>query len=428
MTATGAKEKIHFLPLFALATVPLIMVLGNSMLIPILPQMQDEIGISKFQASLVITLFSVPAGLIIPFAGFLSDHYNRKVVVVPSLLLYGAGGVVAGIAAWLMPSPYWVIMAGRVLQGIGAAGTAYVAMALVGDIWSGASRAKALGIIEAANGMGKVLSPILGAVIALLVWYAAFFAFPIICIASALLVYYFVKEPKKSGPPQSAKQYLSSLKKTFKKEWKFLLATYLVGAIALFILFGILFYISQILEEKYKVGDIMRGFILSAPLLAMCTTSLITGAKIKKNLKLMKICIVVGCSMIAVPLVINAFLINPYIELSLVVISGIGTGLALPCLNTMITSATQKEERGAVTSLYGSVRFLGVAAGPPIFGALMGTPKTMYFTMAGLAALCAVVSFFMINPDTGKKPSDGGETYEKLERDRRSLAVKKARA
>ncbi|ARU63038.1 MFS transporter [Tumebacillus avium] len=427
MTATQPKSKIHLLPLFALATVPLIMVLGNSMLIPILPQMQEEIGISKFQASLVITLFSVPAGIIIPLAGFLSDHYSRKVVIVPALLLYGAGGVVAGVAAWLMDNPYGVIMAGRVLQGLGAAGTAPIAMALAGDIWSGASRAKSLGIIEAANGLGKVLSPILGSLIALLFWYAAFFAFPIICIISAALVYFFVKEPKKNGQKQSLKQYVGALKKTFKAQGKWMLTAYLAGSVALFILFGVLFYISQILEEKYKVADLMRGLILSLPLLAMCSTSLITGAKIKKNMKLMKVLIVVGLALIGAPLAIAAFFDNPYILLGLLVVSGVGTGLVLPCLNTLITSAVQKEERGAVTALYGSVRFLGVAAGPPIFGALMDTPKLMFLIMAGLAAFCAVLAYFLINPGKG-----GGDTnperYEKIEHERKLLTRMKARA
>lgn len=423
-----AGTKIHLLPLLALATVPLIMVLGNSMLVPILPQMQEEIGISKFQSSLVITLFSVPAGLIIPLAGFLSDHFNRKVVIVPALLLYGLGGVVAGVSALLLDNPYTMIMVGRVLQGIGAAGTAPIAMALAGDIWTGAARSKSLGLIEASNGLGKVLSPILGVLIAYIVWYAAFFAFPAICVIAAALVYFFVKEPKKTGPKQSLKQYLSSVKKTFKKQYKWLLTAYLAGAAALFVLFGILFYISQILEEKYQVPDLLRGVILAGPLLAMATTSYITGSKIKDNMKLMKVLLVTGLIMLGAPLAVAAFFTNPYVELSLLVVSGIGTGLTLPCLNTLITSATQKEERGAVTSLYGSVRFLGVAAGPPVFGALMNTPKVMYFSMAALAAVCAALAYFLIHPKAKGKGGGDDDRYQTIETNRKALALKKARA
>jgi ACDE family multidrug resistance protein len=54
-------KKDSLLKLLALSGVPLIMVLGNSMLIPVFPDMERALDISKFQAGLTITLFSLPA-------------------------------------------------------------------------------------------------------------------------------------------------------------------------------------------------------------------------------------------------------------------------------------------------------------------------------------------------------------------------------
>ena len=131
----------------AISSIPLIMVLGNSMVIPVLPEIKSAFGLSDFQLSLIITLFSVPAGLIIPLAGFLSDHYGRKKIIIPSLVLYGLGGLVAGLGALMLQErAFSVILAGRVLQGIGAAGTAPIAMALCGDLFSGKERSKTLGL------------------------------------------------------------------------------------------------------------------------------------------------------------------------------------------------------------------------------------------------------------------------------------------
>ncbi|BCJ85352.1 MFS transporter [Effusibacillus dendaii] len=428
-TASNGK-KLSLLPLIALGSVPLIMVLGNSMLIPILTTMQEELNISKFQASLVITLFSVPAGIIIPLAGFLSDRFNRKTVIIPSLILYALGGLIAGVAAWLLDKPFGVIMAGRVLQGIGAAGTAPIAMALAGDIFKGAARSQALGLIEASNGLGKVLSPILGVLVAFIVWYAAFFAFPVLCIPAALAIWFFIKEPKKKSEPQSIKQYVSSLKSIFEKEWKWLMTAYFTGASALFILFGVLFYLSQILEEQYKIDGLPKGGILAIPLLAMSSTSYITGAKIKKRKGLMKSLIVTGMLLVAVPLGLAAIIKNTYILLALLVISGIGTGLVLPCLNMLITSAVNMEKRGIVTSFYGSVRFLGVAIGPPVFTWLMEISRAvMFFSVAGLALVAAGLSMWLIRvPDSEKKPpapTPGSIPHETM---RNILAKKKARA
>lgn len=64
--------------LAALASIPLIMTLGNSMLIPILPQISRELRISSFQVSMLITVYAVVAILLIPVAGYLSDKWGRK--------------------------------------------------------------------------------------------------------------------------------------------------------------------------------------------------------------------------------------------------------------------------------------------------------------------------------------------------------------
>ncbi|MFC4768874.1 MFS transporter [Effusibacillus consociatus] len=427
--STSTSSKVSVLPLIALGSVPLIMVLGNSMLIPILPTMQEQLDISKFQASLVITLFSVPAGIIIPLAGFLSDRFNRKIVIIPALLLYALGGLISGLAAFMLAKPYAIIMAGRVLQGIGAAGTAPIAMALAGDIFKGGARSQALGLIEASNGLGKVLSPILGVLIAMIVWYGAFLAFPVLCIPAALAIWYFIKEPKKTGESQKIPEYLQSLKKIFKREWKWLLTAYFAGASSLFILFGVLFYLSQILEETYKIDGLLKGGILAIPLLAMSLSSYITGSNIKKKKGLMKTLIIVGMILVAVSLGSGSFVRNTYLLLALLVISGIGTGLVLPCLNMLITSAVSMEERGIVTSFYGSVRFLGVAIGPPVFTWLMGlSTAAMFLSVAGLALLSTALSTWLIRVpgnDAPSPPAPGTLPFETL---RKLLAKRKARA
>jgi len=129
--AGGSKGSIW--EFIAIASVPLVLVLGNSMLVPILPQMQEQLGISKFQSSLVITLFSVTAGIIIPISGYLSDRFSRKGIMIPSLIIYGAAGVLAGFGAvW---KSYWIVIIARAIQGLGAAGTAAGACGSAVRVW-----------------------------------------------------------------------------------------------------------------------------------------------------------------------------------------------------------------------------------------------------------------------------------------------------
>ncbi len=96
-----------------------------------------------------------------------------------------------------LKKPYPVIIAARVVQGIGAAGTAPIAIALTGgDIFQSKERSKAQGLLEASNGLGKVLSPVLGAGSGLLSWWAPFALYAAIAIPAAVAVWVLIPEPK----------------------------------------------------------------------------------------------------------------------------------------------------------------------------------------------------------------------------------------
>jgi MFS transporter, ACDE family, multidrug resistance protein len=410
------KQKHKGLTILAIGSIPLILVLGNSMLIPILPKMKSELDISQFKVSLIISVFSIAAAIAIPVLGYLSDRFSRKAVIIPALILYGSGGILAGAAAAWFSNAYTWILAGRIMQGIGAAGTAPIAMALTGDLFKGGEQSKVLGLVEASNGLGKVISPIIGSLLALLFWYAAFWAFPIFCLIAVLLTIFFIQEKKKDKEPQPAGKYIKSLISVFKTEGRWLFVAYLTGATCLFTLFGILFYISDILETDYHKDGVIKGSILAIPLLFMTTTSYITGSKIGKNMKLMKSLIIIGLLLMTASFSTLVFFKSLIPFFAVLVISSIGTGLTLPCLNSFITGSVSSDKRGFVTSLYGSVRFLGVAIGPPIYGSLMAWSRTgMFLITAGLTLLVAVLCLFLIHVKSEESSKSKDTLFEKLQ-------------
>lgn len=356
------------------------MVLGNSMLIPVLPKMKQALEISQFQVSLVITLFSLSAGLVIPFSGYLSDRLKRKPIIIVSLLIYALGGLMAGFAAaFSHKAAYFLIMLGRVIQGVGAAGTAPLAMALVGDIYGKRERSKILGMLEASNGMGKVASPLLGSLVGLIAWWAVFFLFPILCLPIALGLWLAVKEPTQKREAKPFAQYKAALKKIFQEKGALLLASFLAGGTVLFTLFGLLFYLSDYLEVKYGMEGVLKGLIIAIPVLAMASTSYLVGIFTADKQDLYKILIVGGLGLLALSAAFLSFFYqNIYLLVGLLIPAGIGTGMVLTSLNTLITSSCGTEERGMITSLYGSVRFFGVAGGPPLFGIMM--ERTLFWT------------------------------------------------
>lgn len=384
----------------AIASVPLVLVLGNSMLIPVLPQMQQALSITQFQTSLIITLFSLTAGIFIPIIGYLSDRFTRKAIIIPSLIIYGGAGVLAGFGAIWESFP--VVIAARAIQGLGAAGTAPIAMALVGDMYKGGTESQALGLTEAANGTGKVVSPIIGSLLALIVWYAAFFAFPAFCILAIIFMIWAIKEPPKQKEPPKLKQYMKAIGQIFKNKGRWLITAFFAGSSALFILFGVLFYLSDFLEKSpYRIDGVMKGFVLAIPLLGMVVTSYITGSLIKKNGILMRWLMNIGLTLMTGSLTLAIFFNqNLYVFIGLLTLSSVGTGLILPCLNTIITGSVSKGERGMITSLYSSLRFFGVAFGPPLFSWLMEiSDRSVFITVSILSFLTLGLVFFLIKPN-----------------------------
>src|SRR5699024_4665736 len=214
-----------------------------------------------------------------------------------------------------------MILLGRILQGIGASGAMPIVLPLVGDLFQRESVASAtLGIIETANTAGKVLSPILGAALTAVIWFLPFFSIPLFCLISVLMVIFLIKKKNDSNEtpvpfkqyikdikdvfknhkrwliavfiicfilifilyyfcfisvliviflikkkndsnytPVPFKQYIKDIKDVFKNHKRWLIAVFIIGAILMFILFGFLFYLSSVLEDKFSIDGIKKG-------------------------------------------------------------------------------------------------------------------------------------------------------------------------
>jgi MFS transporter, ACDE family, multidrug resistance protein len=407
-----AKKKWDLL---ALASIPLVMTLGNSMLIPVLPEIGKELKISSFQVSMIITVYSIVAILLIPIAGYLSDRYGRKKVIIPSLFIAGIGGLISGWAAWQADNAFMLILVGRFLQGVGSSGAAPVVMPLVGDMFKDEEEVSSgLGLIETSNTIGKVLSPILGAFLATIIWFLPFWLIPVFCVLSILLVLFLVKVPKKEQEKQPFKEFLKNVKEIFHNEGKWLMAIFFIGGVIMFVLFGILFYLSTILEEKYGIKGVMKGLVLAVPLLALSICSYIAGKKIKQNKIVMKWCTFISMVLLGGSAFLITFFENVYFLLGALFIAGIGIGAALPCLDALITEGIEKEARGTITSIYSSMRFVGVALGPPIYAVLMkSSHEIVFYTSAGVSILAAIAAFFAIKPEKEKGGGDEGSKEAK---------------
>jgi DHA1 family tetracycline resistance protein-like MFS transporter len=130
--------------------------LGFGIIIPILPIFSKELGAENYQVGLIAMSFPVMNFLFAPFWGSLSDRYGRRPIILVSVLITGLAYLLFSQTVNL-----WLLLLSRLFAGIGSANLS-VAQAYIADITSPKDRAKSMGMIGAAFGLGFIIGPTVG--------------------------------------------------------------------------------------------------------------------------------------------------------------------------------------------------------------------------------------------------------------------------
>ncbi|HEX2041248.1 MAG TPA: MFS transporter, partial [Acidimicrobiales bacterium] len=134
---------------------------GFGIVLPILPLYAERFGAEAVSATGLVAAFSAAQLVFSPVWGRVSDRVGRKPLLVLSLAGTAVGSLVTGLAGSLS-----VLFLGRVLDGISGASVS-VAQAAVADIAPPEDRARLLGLLGAAFGLGFVAGPAIGGLAAL---------------------------------------------------------------------------------------------------------------------------------------------------------------------------------------------------------------------------------------------------------------------
>jgi len=171
----------------------LIDTMGWGLIIPVLPNLIAElknISISEASAygSFLLSTYAVTQFLFAPVIGNLSDRYGRRPVILSSLLGFGIDYIILALA----PTFGWLFL-GRIIAGItGASFT--TASAYIADVSTPQTRAKNFGMIGAAFGLGFIIGPALGGLLAGWGIRAPFYAAAGLCLLNALYGYFVLPE------------------------------------------------------------------------------------------------------------------------------------------------------------------------------------------------------------------------------------------
>jgi len=143
--------------LFTVFLVVLIDLMGFGIVLPLLPFYASEFNASPVMIGLLYSIFSFAQLIFSPIWGSLSDRIGRR----PIMLLSTFGAVIAYIIFGLAGS-FAVLLFSRLVAGV-MGGNISTAQAYVADVTTPEERAKGMGMIGAAFGLGFVLGPAMAA-------------------------------------------------------------------------------------------------------------------------------------------------------------------------------------------------------------------------------------------------------------------------
>ena len=126
---------------------------------PALPALREAFGLDERAVSWVFTAFVLANLAGLPVMAAWADRAGRRTVYLADIAIFAAGTLTVVVA----PS-FEVLLAGRVVQGLGASGIFPVATAVVGDTFPPESRGRAVGALGAVFGVAFLIGPALGGI------------------------------------------------------------------------------------------------------------------------------------------------------------------------------------------------------------------------------------------------------------------------
>jgi MFS family permease len=354
-----------------------------NLIMPELNQFITSLG-GAAQKGLVISLFTVSAGLSRPFSGKLSDLIGRKKVM-------WVGIVVCFTVSLLYPLSFsvWFFLTLRFIHGFSAGFTPTGATALVTDLLPDKNRGAGMGIWGTFISLGIGIGQSLGSYIQLTLGMTNLFLIAAVFSAMAAILLQSITETLEKPVPFNVKQLIITWKDVFEP-------SVMPAAVVMFLsamCSGIIFVLTPDLSGFLGISN--KGFffgiyVISTIIIRLLTSSLSDRIGRRKAL-------LIGMSILAASMVLIAYAndVKSYILAS--VVFGLATGMSSPTLFAWTADLSHRERRGVGAGTMFIALELGIMAGSLstmlIYSNSMETIKGAFLFGAAMAVLCI---FFLI--------------------------------
>ncbi|QQE80991.1 MFS transporter [Alicyclobacillus sp. SO9] len=346
-----------FFVLSVLLLAAVVSMLPNAVLFPAAHDIAVHLHVPVSFVGLMVTSYSIAYVAATPVFGILSDYAGRKSVLLVGLVLFGLGGIVP-----LVVQQGVMILAGRVVMGIGSAGVLPMVDSTIGDMYeAGANRRKALAAFGGAIAVAEAVLPFLSGLCDSISWRGVFMLYTS-AFVSALLVTWIVW-PKKLDEPDSYSPhgYLRALKLTSTMPALF-------GALLCTVLFGVVYFgVSSLLPLSVDNGNngLLNGFLF----LPLGISWVASSAWFVKRPHIVKVhrAILLGSLILAVGTILLGLTHKVLFLLAISLVWGLGSGILTTLYSWVVGDETPARVRGAVNALYNAAYVLGFAIGAPLF-------------------------------------------------------------
>lgn len=371
-------------------------VMANATISPSLPGLSryfsDTPGIETL-AGLVVSLPSLAIVLTAAGFGWAADRFDRSRLLTLALMAYALGGA-SGLFAQNMPQ----ILAGRLILGVGVAGTLTIATQIATDHWQGPARARFMGRQGATTSMMAIVSLLIGGALAEFSWRGPF---AIYGLALPLAVWLWFVMPKSRLGITASMDRATAERKPF--PWKIMAMTGGVLFTVMTFIFLIATRLPFLLNEIGETSPAVIGVTMAMMTVAGFPTGLFYG-RIRARFGPPQIAIAALLLMAAGYLFVSFAYSAPMVGFGILV-TGTGLGAIIPNQTVWLMAYVPEDARGRASGLMTTLLFAGQFASPFVSAALLAHTDLhgLFFWFALGALLVATLLTVNVLRSSGKR-------------------------
>ncbi|HOE20101.1 MAG TPA: MFS transporter [Spirochaetota bacterium] len=380
------KQKLYTNPNLLIAfSITLIVVMGVSNITPALPAMATFFNIPYSSVALLITVFTMPGIIITPILGIVSDRIGRRIIIIPSLLIFGITGT---IMVFVKDFSWLLIL--RFIQGVGVSALGAINTTIIGDMFTGKDRTTAFGYNASVLNIGTAAYPVIGGLLCIAGW-----NYPFLLSAFAFVVAWFVIFHLHNPEPVNEvtlQDYFKNIAAIIKKPY--IIGLLSTNILTFTLLYGpIITYFPYIISYRFNGDSATIGLFMSLMSIVTAITAsqlqLLSTRFSEKNL------IFYSFLGFAISFIIAGLAQNYFWLMVAIIVGGASNAINNPSLLSLLTGAAPTHYRGAIMSLNGMGLRVGQTFGPIIMALLLAivTVDIAFYIIGGATVIITIALF-----------------------------------